>query len=113
MSKWLNTVEAADLAGVSVQTILRAAREDRLTRHGARDRFLFEEAEVLRFAKVRAARPESKRGRTRPMETNVLTSCSAPKRVADWLRSRAAEQGETLSNVMLDIIKREYEKEVR
>lgn len=113
MSKWINTVEAEDLAGVSVQTIFRAVRDGRLMQYGARNRFLFEKAEVLRFAKERAASPLSKRGRRRPTETNAPLCCFAPKRVADWLYGRAAEQGVSTYQVLRDILEREYEKEVR
>lgn len=113
MSKWLNTVEAADLAGVSVVTITNAVRDGRLTQYGARNRFLFEKDEVLRFAKERAANPLSRRGRTRPAETNAPFCCYFPKHLTDWLCSRAAEHGVTASRVMLDIVMREYEKEVR
>lgn len=41
MSKWLNTVEAADLAGVSVSTIGRAVRDGKLKNHGWRTMHLF------------------------------------------------------------------------
>lgn len=93
MSKRLNTVEAADLAGVSMCTISRAARDGRLTHYGARNRFLFEKDDVLRFAKERAANPLSRRGRPRPAETNAQLCCCLPKLMADWVRRKADEQG--------------------
>lgn len=113
MSKWLNTVEAADLAGVSVSTIGRAVREGDLKSHGWRTMHLLDEADVLRFAAEHAARPESRRGHPRPPETNKRIGGYVPKHLADWLCSRAAEQGVSTYQVLRDILEREYEKEVR